>query len=443
MRSLPKLKTSACADKGNNRAAVSTCDATRLVNSVACLTPDTPARHARMNRKFTSWFPDRQSYLRNFPQILLGTTVSAYHPFLYPFRPMARPLSNRVNLASIAERLGVSISTVSRALRQTGGIHPETEARIAGLAHEMGYSPKGLVRRETPGEHTDLRHVLALSQSTLPHIDQRFMAGMSGAAVASNVAILSHLVAHDQCSSVLDSRLGPASLRAGSVEGVILLHRWPMEVATQISARFPTVSIVHDYPGTLIDLIGIDDRRGMDVLVEHLHRGGHRRLGFFGLCTEVSWSLARFSAFVEALTTRDLPFEPDNVVRINLDSALSASEFPSAEWGAQVLARLGAGVDAWLCASAMTAQSLYRFFRREGVRLPADASLASYHGGSLPRVADLPFITTTDVVDEELGAATIRRLIHRLEKPGESRRSILVPASLVVGDTTRPSRETR
>ncbi len=352
---------------------------------------------------------------------------------------MSRPSTQRVNLASIAERLGVSISTVSRALRGQAGIHPETEARIVGLAHEMGYVVRVAPRDPGRLEPSSLRHILSLSQATLPHIDQRFMAGMSGAAVAANVAILSHLVALDQCATVLDSKLGPASLRANLVKGVIFLHRWPQHVAAQLSSKLPCVSIVHDYPGTSIDLVGIDDRRGIDVLVEHLVSGGHRRIGFFGLCPEVSWSSTRFAAFVESLTRRDLAFEPKNVVRIDLQSALSPVAFGSASWGSQVRARLRDGVDAWLCASTMTAQSLWRFFQKSGVRVPEDAAFVSYHGGSLPRSADMPFETTTDVVDEELGAAAVRRLVTRLDSPGESRRSILVPARLIVGETTRVS----
>jgi LacI family transcriptional regulator len=350
---------------------------------------------------------------------------------------MARPPSKRVNLANIAERLGVSISTVSRALRGQAGTHPETEARIVGLAQEMGYLIREGPREPGRVEPAALRHVLALSQATLPHIDQRFMAGMSGASVTANVALLSHLVALDHCESVLDARLGPASLRAGLVKGVVLLHRWPFEVAEQICAKFPCVSIVHDYPGTSIDLIGIDDRRGIDLLVEHLQAGGHRRIGFFGLCPEVSWSSARFAAFVESLTRREMDYDPRNVVRIDLASALSPAEFPVQAWATQVRARIKDGVDAWLCPSTMTAQSLARFFKKSGVRVPEDVAFVSYHGGSMPRSVDFPFITTTDVVDEELGAAAVRRLVTRLDFPSESRRSILVPARLVVGETTR------
>ena len=263
------------------------------------------------------------------------------------------------------------------------------------------------------------------------------MAGMSAAAVVSNVAILSHLVAHDQCASVLEARTAPASFRSGLIKGIVLLHRWPEEVANAIAEKFPTVSIVHDYSGTNIDLIGIDDRRGVAEIVHHLHAAGHRRIGYFGLCPEMTWSCSRYAAYVEALTRQNLEFNLNQVVRIDLESALSPSEFIAAEAFAQVTAQLRQGVDAWVCSSSVTGHSLCRYLLAQGVRLPQDMSLVSYHGASAPRPLDLPAITSTDVVDEELGAASIRRLINRLDTPGESRRAILVPARLAIGATSR------
>ncbi len=352
---------------------------------------------------------------------------------------MARIPSDRVNLTTIAVRLGVSVSTVSRALRGMAGIHPETTSRIVGMAHQMGYAVRREpMRPEGAGAPPALRHALSLSQSNSPHTDQRYMAGMSAAAVAFNLAILSHLVADNQCASVLEERTAPAAFRSGLVNGIVLLHRWPEEIAARIAERYPTVSIVHDYPGAKIDLIGTDDRRGMFELLTHLHAAGHRNIGFFGLCPEVSWSSARFAAFVEALTRLDLEPDMRNVVRIDMAAALSAREFSGKAWRDQVGARLRQGVDAWVCSSSTTGQTLCRHLLGKGVRLPEDVSLVSYHGGSYPGATDLPLITTTDIVDEELGAAAVRRLINRIDNPAESRRSILVPARLAVGATTRP-----
>ncbi len=303
----------------------------------------------------------------------------------------------------------------------------------------MGYPVRGEAAKANSATSAPaMRHVLSLSQSNSPHTDQRYMAGMSGAAVAFNVAILSHLVADDQCASVLESRTAPASFRSGMVNGIVLLHRWPEEIAAQISASYPTVSIVHDYPGANIDLIGTDDRRGMFELLKHLYSSGHRRIGFFGLCPEVSWSCARFAAFIEALTRINMEPDMRDVVRIDMAAALSSREFSGKSWREQVAGRLRQGVDAWVCSSSMTGQTLCRHLLGKGLRLPEDVSLVSYHAGSYPRATDLPFITTTDIVDEELGAAAVRRLINRIDNPAESRRSILVPARLAIGATTRP-----
>ena len=88
----------------------------------------------------------------------------------------------------------------------------------------------------------------------------------------------------------------------------------------------------------------------------------------------------------------------------------------------------------------MTAQSLCGYLLAPGVRLPEDLSLVSYHGNSCPSSAGLPVITTSEVVDEDMGAATLRRLVNRLEAPGESRQTILLPSRLVLGTTSRAER---
>ena len=46
-------------------------------------------------------------------------------------------------------------------------------------------------------------------------------------------------------------------------------------------------------------------------------------------------------------------------------------------------------------------------------------------------------MTTTDVADEELGAAALQRLIHRFSHPDETQRSLLLPARFIQGETTR------
>ena len=343
---------------------------------------------------------------------------------------MARPRSNN-NLATIAQELSLSISTVSRALRDAEGIHPDTRKRVMQTAQAIGYT--------APGRQAALRarpqNVMALAQCNTPSSDQRYLAGMSRAAVPLNLAILSHHVTFEEAESVLDPKFQPAAMRAGFVEGLVLIHRWPLDVATRLGEKWPTVSIVHHYPEAHIDHIGIDDRMGVGALLRRFRETGHQEIGFFGFCREMSWARSRFAAYVEALATSGMNYQPSDVIEIPLEAALAHTFFPARSWGPQVMGRIRKGVKAWVCASSGTAETLCRFLLESDMKIPGEVEVAGYHQ-RVTRRSDLPALTSTMVADEELGAAALRRLVHRLEHPGESQRSILLPAEFVQGETT-------
>jgi DNA-binding LacI/PurR family transcriptional regulator len=336
------------------------------------------------------------------------------------------------NLATIAKELNLSISTVSRALRDAEGIHSQTRERVVKRAEAIGYKLPGRLS----ALHTRPHNIMALAQCSTPYSDWRYLRGISRAAVPLNLAILSHHVGMDEVASVLDPKLQPAAMRSGAVEGLVLIHRWPPDIAARLSEKWPTVSIVHHYPDAAIDLVGIDDRIGIGGLVRRFREAGHRKIGFFGFCREMSWSCSRFAAYVETMASMDLPYEPSDVIKITLEEALATGIFNADEWAQRVMARHKSGVHAWICASSGTAVTLCRFFSDAGLRIPQDVEVAGYHQDTAR--SDMPSLTSTQVADEDLGAAALRRLVHRLQHPHESQRSILLPATFVQGESTSP-----
>jgi LacI family transcriptional regulator len=351
---------------------------------------------------------------------------------------VARKPSPGANLGKIAAALDVSVSTASRALRNADGIHPETRRMVLQKAGEMGYVMPGL---QGPDINARPHQILALATEVAPGTDLGFLTGMSRSSIAMNLAVLSHHVKPEDCRSVLDLENQPVAMRAGLVDGVVLIHFWPDDVAAAISRRFPTVSIVHSYAGAEIDIVGRDDRAGMSLLVDHLLAGDHRRIGYFGFCQDVSWSSARFAAYVEALRSRGLPYHPKDSVDISKEQALAYRDFGPEGWGNNVLARIKQGVDAWICPSSGTASALLDFLLVKGVKVPRDVAVASC-SGRFDR-PEMPTMTMLEVPSEDLGAAALRRLVNRLQTPREMTRSVLLPSELFVGQTTRSVRRNR
>ena len=343
---------------------------------------------------------------------------------------MSRLPSKEVNLAAIAERLGISISTVSRALRNSEGIHPDTRAKIVETANEMGYTKGGPV-----GQISRPINVLALAQCLDETTDRDYLAGMSRAAVPMGISILSHHLQPADAAQILNLQYQPMVMRNGTLDGIVLIHRWDHEIARELSKKWPVVSIVHSYRDTAIDVVGIDDRAGMESLTSHLAADGNRRIGFFGFCRDVSWSRSRYAAYVESQLGLDLTFDPHDTVNITLDEALSPRMFENGAWAEQVLSCVKKGVKAWIAPSSTTGCTLCQFFKDKGIAIPDEVVVASYHQSIAP-YPGFPQLSLMEVASEDLGAAALRRLVHRVQSPNESTRTILLPPFFVQGDTT-------
>jgi len=122
---------------------------------------------------------------------------------------VARKPSPGANLAIIAQSLGLSVSTASRAIRNAEGIHPETRKMVLEKAGEFGYVLPGL---QGPDIQARPHQVLALATSFAPGTDEGFLTGMSRTSIAMNLAVLSHHVQPHDCASVLDHERQPVAM---------------------------------------------------------------------------------------------------------------------------------------------------------------------------------------------------------------------------------------
>ena len=350
---------------------------------------------------------------------------------------MARKPSPGPNLTVIAKKLGISRSTACRALRNSNDVGFETRLRVVQTARELGYvAPQRTGTADAAKGH----QVLVLSQSDAHAPDQSYLAGMSRASIPLRLVLLTHHLCADECLKIVEPQNQPVAMQQGTVDGLVLLHLWPDEIATELSARTPSVSIIHQYQESSADFIGLDDRIGMALIVKHLVRGGHRKIGFFGLYDRMSWSRSRYCGFIEASRLAGLPFLPENAVEIELTGSIPNEEYADNGWKEKVLAQMASGVDAWVSASEGLGWELSRFLLERGCRIPEDVAITGYHKYKR-QPQGTPLLTTVDISDEELGAAALRMLVRRFEYPREVRQSLLLSPSLLVRGSTRP--ETR
>jgi LacI family transcriptional regulator len=336
-------------------------------------------------------------------------------------------------VTEIAKAMGISASTVSRALRNLPGVREATRENILRVAREHGYRPGDRAGSSRTGRPVN---VLALSHGIGSPIDRDYLAGISSSAVELGYNLISHLYRPGQSDQVLDPRYQPRAMAAGEIDAIILIHRWDEAILRELLKKFLVVSIVHQYPGLDIDVIKSNDSQGIDTLVAHFLEQKSKRIGFFGACGSMSWARTRLGAFVESFELRGIAYDPQTTVRVSLEEALSVQLFTGGPALAQAAELTRDGVDAWVCASQLTAASLLNHLLRAGFAVPQAVRLAGYHGTTESTVLGLPVLTTTNARSEEMGSAALRRIQHRLTNRHESMRVIALPCTLLPGATS-------
>ena len=340
-------------------------------------------------------------------------------------------------MRTIAERLNLSVATVSRALRRVPGINPETRARVMQMAAQLDYQlPKAY--RSKPIRNKELHHIGVLIEMPKEHYPpDEYIVGMSDAALTLNASLVIHYITAEHCHRILEPKYQPRAMSAGLLSGLILVYQWPVEVVEELTKTTLAVSITHTYLGVDIDVLGIDNYGGVQLLMARLFALGHRRIGFFGRCGDLYWSSVRFGAYVTALTRLGLTYRPEWVVDASLENLTSLE----GNWEKDCMEAkriVDGGVTAWVCASEPAGWELMTFLRAQGTRVPEDVSIVGFHAPDHHR-AEKPLLTSVKASYEAIGAAALKRLMYRIQNPVESTRAILFPCDLQLGQSTAPA----
>jgi len=334
----------------------------------------------------------------------------------------------------IAKQLDLAPGTVSRALHQDPGIHPDTRDRVIKLAKKLGYSLRPRIKSSSESEASYLGVLVQTPE--VNWAQTRYLVGISEAAARLNAWLTVHYVGFRDCPSVLNPARQPPAMRDGRIKGVCLIHRWPQEVVEELTRRYVCVSIVHFYPSLTVDLIDMNHRAGMDQLVDHLYSLGHRKIGFFGHSVGLSWSRARFAGYIEAFAKLGLPINPQWIIPLQPEEFEERSMPDSAIQEAIRLVRQE-DVRAWIAANEWSGHVLINSFIKAGLRVPEDVSVTGFDNTDMVPEANIE-LTSITVSLSEIGSATIKRLRYRLAHPDEPQQSILFSCELVHGKSTGP-----
>ncbi len=332
----------------------------------------------------------------------------------------------------LAEHLGISTATVSRALNNDPAIKPKTRAQVMSAAAELGYfPPRSQNESKTSTRITDTIGVLVRydgAHAASVHVSM--LAGISEACEKRNKLLTVHYIPGSEVDHFTENTSAPI-LQRNRVGGFVLLNQFPDHAIEWLATRWPCV-VIHNYtPGTNADVVEVDAIDGIGRLLRRLYDLGHRRCGFVGHIKRHGFTHARHAAFVQSLDALELPYDPADFGRADTQNVGAVGDW--------LQERTEAGVTAWICDHDGLAKAVGGELLRRGFRVPGDVSLTGIDGNGF--LADGRQITSIETPFEDLGAAAAHRLIRRLEYPQAARPHIMIPGRVIEGETIAPANQ--
>ncbi len=329
-----------------------------------------------------------------------------------------------VRLKDIAEKLGVSIVTVSKALRDRPDVSAETRARILELVKQLNYRPNLAARSLVTGRSSliglvvpDLIHpyfaeIAKALAAALRKKNYFLLVSSSESDPTLEQNEIEHMLAHRlDCFVVASSQKSPVHLEKIGEAGV------PLILLDRRFLHFPC------------NFVGVNDLKIGELATEHLIQLGRRRIAHIrGPALPVGDDRAQ--GYRNALKKHGLSV-PDSYVIDSGDAADSDGETRGKKAMNAVLA-LKPRPDALFCFNDTVAMGAMERAFEEGVRIPHDIAVigsGNHHYSSKLRVP----LSTVDQRAAEIGkrAATMITALLGKKQPGRPRSIVLEPTLVV------------
>ena len=339
-----------------------------------------------------------------------------------------------MNLKELALKLGLSPTTVSRALNGYPEVNETTRERVAAAAKRHNYHPNTRAIRLATGRAMAVGHVipLATKHEIVNPVFADFIAG-AGETYSRND--------YDMLLSVVPDAEEEGTYRAlrskGNVDGVILhaprLNDPRIALLHQIGLPF----VVHGRStGTIAAYpwVDVNNRRAFLRAAEFLLDLGHRRIALINGLEQMDFAMRRRSGYLEALSARGLEADPA------LMSSDEMTETAGYRTGKAMLA-LPHPPTAFLVSSMISGMGVRRAIEAQGLRMGRDISVI-IHDDDLSYMKngeDVPIFTATRSSVREAGRIAAQMLLGLIAAPGDAPPSRLLEADLIIGQSTGPA----
>ncbi len=340
-------------------------------------------------------------------------------------------MKRKITLKDIARELDVSISTVSKALKNSVEISRDTKEKVQAFAKLYNYRPNNIA---ISLKNKRTKNIGVIIPDIVHHFFTTVFRGIEKFANARGYNVIVCISDESFDKEVINMEM----LANGSIDGFIMA----LSAGTQLKNDYNHLREVTDQGIPLVlfdrvtddiacDKVVINDEEAAYMAVEKMIRDGRKRIALLTTKGHYNVSVKRAEGYYQALKDHNLPVDEDLVLTL-------PNTYDNEEQSKAFFER--ANLDGVLCVNEIYAVRSIRHIQDQGKKVPEDVAVIGFTDGILSRLAN-PSLTSVAQHGELMGETAAQLLIDRIEAENQYEqepvyRTEVIKASIVEREST-------
>ena len=335
---------------------------------------------------------------------------------------------SKATIKDIARALGTSVATVSRALNDSYEISADMKRKVLAKADELHYKP-----------NVNARNLLKRRNNMIGVVVPEFITFFFPEIIIGIQEVVNRegfqvIIYQSNESSTLE-RKNIEMLEASMVEGLIVSVTKDTKnldlFKRLLNERMPVVFVNRVLPELKANQVVIDDKKWAFKVVEHLIKGGYRRIAHLAGNEHLSVTKQRLQGYLEALETYKIPIKEHLIMHVGVQQ-------DRAKVGVDYLLSLKERPDAIFAVNDPVVVGCMFELKRRGLTVPDDVAVAGFSESPIGKIMEL---TSVYQPTFEIGRIAAEMLLKQMNDYTLPMETIVVDAKINIRNSTLPAQK--
>lgn len=345
-------------------------------------------------------------------------------------------MKRKITLKQIAKELDVSISTVSKALRNSIEISEDTREKVQAFAKLYNYRPNNIALSL---KNRKTKTIGVIIPEIVHHFFSKVIKGIELEANKKGYNVIIGLSNESFSKEVINMEM----LANGSIDGFImslsketLLKQDYHHLNETINQGMPVVMFDRVINEINCDKVIVDDLEGSKKAVNFLISKGCKSIGLITTMDFVSVGRLRTQGYISAIEDQGVDLNAELILKID-DRNISEEQIDLLESQIEQLFENNKKMDGVFAVNELYALIAMKVARKRGLRIPEDIQFIGFTDGVLSKHAT-PSLTTVSQHALEMGEKAANLLIHRLENEEDEEHfeRVIIETNLIERNST-------